>query len=68
MQEEFTDYIRKQTRSYALVLVPVILGIAVLALIASQMDEEESRKQEMLLISFLLGAPALVVAVLLALS
>ena len=65
MQEEFIDYIRRQTRSYALVLMPVIFGLAVIALGASLLMKEG---KEMMQTSLLFGVPALVVGVLLALS
>ena len=68
MQEEFTDYIRQQSRSYALVLVPVIFVTAILAFIGSLIVKKEETRQEVLQMSFLFGLPALIGGVLLAFS
>ena len=69
MQRDFIDYVRKQTRSYAKVLIPIIFGAAVIAFVAFLVsDPEKTGKQEMLQTSLLLGPPSLLAGVLLVLS
>ena len=35
MQAEFSKYIRRETKSYALVMIPVFLTVAILSFLAS---------------------------------
>ena len=59
MQAEFSNYIRRDTRAYALVLLPVFLFFSILSFLASLSVKEEKRKQELLQVSIVSGLPSL---------
>ena len=59
MQAEFSNYIRRDTRAYAFVLLPVFLFFSILSFLATFSVKEEKTKQELLQVSILSGLPSL---------
>ena len=68
MQAEFSKYIRRETKSYALVMIPVFLTVAILSFLASLSVSEDSGKQELLQVSIIFGAPSIPSLIVLCLS
>ena len=68
MQAEFSNYIRRDTRAYALVLLPVFLFFSVLSFLATLSVKEEKTRQELLQVGIVSGLPSLLSLIVLFLS
>ena len=68
MQAEFSNYIRRETKSYALVMIPIFLTVAILSLLASLSVSDDSKKLELLQVSIICGLPSIPSLIVLCLS